>query len=203
MSTIDNYFRSPYSHHVLYITILIKIMLVACLIKNYFVITYLLEDEQELSLGMLICVKRIYNFWVIHANFVMLSHVSIIISHHFYAFWWTNLLTRCPVLVFCFCPFRISESAPQEISSELPGNLRRFLCEELHLKTKGEPQGPPTGCRRPPAATLLGPAGGARPCSWGTPSAPSDAYKIPKNLKTSRRPLFSRNSTPTRRHQKP
>ena len=28
-----------------HITILIKIMLVACLIKNYFVITYLLEDE--------------------------------------------------------------------------------------------------------------------------------------------------------------
>jgi hypothetical protein len=28
-----------------------------------FVITYLLEDEQELSLGMLIHLKRIYNFW--------------------------------------------------------------------------------------------------------------------------------------------
>jgi hypothetical protein len=27
-----------------------------------FVITYLLEDEQELSLGMLIRLKRIYNF---------------------------------------------------------------------------------------------------------------------------------------------
>jgi hypothetical protein len=26
-------------------------------------ITYLLEDEQELSLGMLIRLKRIYNFW--------------------------------------------------------------------------------------------------------------------------------------------
>ena len=30
--------------------------------KLLFVITYLLEDEQELSLGMLICCKRIYNF---------------------------------------------------------------------------------------------------------------------------------------------
>jgi hypothetical protein len=29
----------------------------------FFVITYLLEDEQELSLGMLIRLKRIYNFW--------------------------------------------------------------------------------------------------------------------------------------------
>jgi hypothetical protein len=31
--------------------------------KIIFVITYLLEDEQELSLGMLIRCKRIYNFW--------------------------------------------------------------------------------------------------------------------------------------------
>jgi hypothetical protein len=37
----------------LYIS-LIKIVLAACHLKNYcFVITYLLEDEQELSLGML------------------------------------------------------------------------------------------------------------------------------------------------------
>ena len=42
---------------------LIKIVLAKCHIKNYcFVITYLLEDEQELSLGMLIRCKRIYNF---------------------------------------------------------------------------------------------------------------------------------------------
>ena len=55
-------------------------------------------------------VKRIYNFLVIHANFVMLSHVPIIISHHFYAFCWTNLLTRCPVPVPYFCCFCISEN---------------------------------------------------------------------------------------------
>ena len=42
---------------------LIKIVLASCHIKNYvFVITYLLEDEQELSLGMLIRRNRIYNF---------------------------------------------------------------------------------------------------------------------------------------------
>jgi hypothetical protein len=36
----------------------------ACHLKNYsFVITYLLQDEQELSLGMLIRLKCIYNFW--------------------------------------------------------------------------------------------------------------------------------------------
>jgi hypothetical protein len=36
----------------------------ACHVRNYsFVITYLLEDEHELSLGCLIRLKRIYNFW--------------------------------------------------------------------------------------------------------------------------------------------
>src|SRR3954453_12173082 len=44
------------------ITYLIKLVLASSHIKNYcFVITYLLEDEQELSLGMLIRCKRIYN----------------------------------------------------------------------------------------------------------------------------------------------
>jgi hypothetical protein len=42
---------------------MIRIVLAACHLKNYFVITYLLEDEQELSLGMLIRCERIYNFW--------------------------------------------------------------------------------------------------------------------------------------------
>jgi hypothetical protein len=42
---------------------LIKIVLAACHLKNYyFIITYLLEDEHELSLGMLIRCKCIYNF---------------------------------------------------------------------------------------------------------------------------------------------
>jgi hypothetical protein len=42
---------------------MIKIVLVHVTSKNYsFVITYLLEDEQELCLGMLIRPKRIYNF---------------------------------------------------------------------------------------------------------------------------------------------
>ena len=58
---------------------------------------------------MLICLRRIYNFWVIHASFVILSHVFIIIYIIFYAFYWTNLLTRCPVPVPCFCCLFVSE----------------------------------------------------------------------------------------------
>jgi hypothetical protein len=47
-------FRVLWSQHAMLYFKLIKIVLGACHLKNcYFVITYLLEDEQELSLGML------------------------------------------------------------------------------------------------------------------------------------------------------
>ena len=37
-------------------------------------IIYLLEDEQELSLGMLIRLQRIYNLWSIHAMFTIVLY---------------------------------------------------------------------------------------------------------------------------------
>ena len=48
----------------------------------------------------------------------------------------------------------------------------------------GQPEGPPTGHRRHVAAARVPHAGGIHPCARGTPLAPSDAYKIPLNLKT-------------------
>ena len=139
----------------------------------------------------MIRVKRIYNFWVIHANFVILSHVSIIISHHFYAFCWTNLLTRCPVPVPCFCYFCISEIYFGKYSRNWTKIYGDFLCEIRHLKTEGQPRRWTTGHGRPPAVDQGGPMGGTCPCPWATSSAPSDAYKIRKNLNTSGRLLFS------------
>ena len=77
-----------------------------------------------------------------------------------------------------------------------------FLCEGIHLKTKGEPKGPPTGHRRPlPRPTgdpRLGPA-----LPVGYPLAASDAYKISKSLILTARPLSSTEDIPTRRHLKP
>ena len=47
--------------------ITLKLCQVAFHIKNSVFIIYLLEDEQELSLGMLIRLQRIYNFWLLYA----------------------------------------------------------------------------------------------------------------------------------------
>ena len=60
--SMNHCFGSMYSVHMLLHDYLIKIVLLACHLKNYSVIIYLLEDEQQLSLGMLICLRRIYNF---------------------------------------------------------------------------------------------------------------------------------------------
>ena len=77
--------------------------------KIIYVIIHLLEDEQELSLGMLIRPKRIHNFCLCHAYIAPLLHVLIQLLYHFESFFWTNLLTRCPVPVPVFCMFLVSE----------------------------------------------------------------------------------------------
>ena len=70
-------------------------------------IIYLLEDEQELSLGMLIRLWRIYNFWLFHAAILSFLYIFIIILHHFILFLWTNILIQCPVPVAVFCLFLV------------------------------------------------------------------------------------------------
>ena len=46
--------------------------------QNSVFIIYLLEDEQELSLGMLICLQHIYNFLLFHV--VILSFLDVLQS---------------------------------------------------------------------------------------------------------------------------
>jgi hypothetical protein len=99
---------------------LIKIVLALCHLKNYyFVITYLLEDKQELSLGMMICCKRIYNFFMLHACFIPIALCFVYTSWHFYAFSGTNLLTRCHSASSCFLLVLCFGKVTQEILSEL------------------------------------------------------------------------------------
>jgi hypothetical protein len=63
--------------------------------KLFFVITYLLDDEQELSLGMLDTSQTYLYFLMLHAYCYTICLVFCYTSWHFYAFSGTNLLTRC------------------------------------------------------------------------------------------------------------
>src|SRR4051812_19624112 len=113
------------------------------------VIIYLLEDEQELSLGMLIRPKRIYNFCLCHACFVWLCHVLLELSYTFEHIW-TNLLTQCtqlPVAVFCyFCisGFPAIKSVPKNPEKSDKKSAQRKLPEtpkERRRATTSQPGG--------------------------------------------------------------
>ena len=83
------------------------------------------------------------------------------------------------LLSFCFRNLLL------EIFSELDQILRGIF---TRCKAQGHQRGAwgaHRGQGRPPAAAKGPPAGGTRPCPVGTPSAPSDAYKLPHDLKTS------------------
>jgi hypothetical protein len=68
----------------------------ACHLENYsLVITYLLGDEKELSLGMLDTSQTYLYFLMLHACLYTICFVFCYTLWHFYAFSGTNLLTRC------------------------------------------------------------------------------------------------------------
>src|SRR4051812_29020903 len=69
------------------------------------VIIYLLEDEQKLSLGMLIRPKRIYNFCLIHACFGCYCYVFTTLSYLLITYFGTNLLMVARVQNFLFLYF--------------------------------------------------------------------------------------------------
>ena len=167
------------------------------------VIIYLLEDEQELSLGMLIRPKRIYNFCLLHACFGWYCYAFDTLSYTFDHIW-TNLLTQCtsvPVPVFCclFVPGFPHIKIARKIQEK---SYKKLALRKLRESPK-EDLGGPTCCpggqgARPP----LGRAGGA-PGSLVAPlAAPLRLYILrdAKTLKTEPffmiSPLFRRHSAP-------
>ena len=67
--------------------ITLKLFQVELRIKNSVFIIYLLEDEQELSLGMLIRLQRIYNFLLLHAILSTVLDVYGLYYTLLYHFW--------------------------------------------------------------------------------------------------------------------
>jgi len=93
-------------------------------IKNYVFIVYLLEDEQELRLGMLIHLQRIYNFLLFHA--VILSF-TIILYHFLVLTYWHS--AKCQLL-FSACFLHRRKSIPTRVQMQ-----RNFLCIFLDQNT--------------------------------------------------------------------
>src|SRR3954463_12348311 len=113
------------------------------------IIIYLLEDGQELSLGMLIRLKRIDNFRLLHACFVCYFYDLDTLSYTFDHIW-TNLLTQCTTVpVPVYCCFSISvfphiKSAPNIRENQIKNKRRRTFRKNL-----SGARGPPSGAQAP------------------------------------------------------
>ena len=143
--------------------------------KLSFVITYLLEDEQELSLGMLIRCKRIYNFWCSMLVYCQLLYVLLVLLGVFMDFLWLTYWQDAKVPVPCFLLFLIPEKLQRKYSrnwTKLDGSP--YFTRRLQ-KPEGEEQGGhrgPTPC--PGAGTpLAAPRAGVAHLAhlWLRPSA--------------------------------
>ena len=129
-------------------------MLAFTLHKLFSFIIYLLEDEYEISLGMLICLQRIDNLWSIHAIFTYVYNTFIWFWCTLYDLFRTNPDWRCfqqnyrgvvfvqkmKVLGIARNFFAIFSGGNKQHWSEEPS-------EGSHLSATSQ-QGPPTPPRR-------------------------------------------------------
>ena len=136
------------------------------------VIIYLLEDEQELSLGMLIRPKRIYNFCLLHASFGWYCYDIYTLPYTFDHIW-TNLLTQCtpvPVSVFgCFC---ISGFPITRTARKIPEKLYKKSAFQMVPGSQSTAGG--RGTRAPGALVARPPSWPRRGGAWA-PQASADA----------------------------
>ena len=132
--------------------------------KILFFIIYLLEDEQELSLGMLICLQRIYNFWFSMLYYLLFwALLGIII--HFYIIFGTNLLTGGPAQNCCFCLFQCFEEKEYQTESKRNEiNWRSYFCKETYRIDLGPTSGDEGGAHE--GRGRAHPPGACPPASW-------------------------------------
>src|SRR3954463_4452400 len=134
-------------------------------------IIYLLEDEQELSLGMLIRPKRIYNFCLLHASFGRYCYDIYTLLYNFDHLW-TNLLTQCtPVPVSVFCCFCISGFSITKTVRKIPEKIYKKSAFRNLPEPRSSAGGGPLGAEAP---WWRGPPRPRRGAAWA-PLVPSDA----------------------------
>ena len=96
---------------------------------------------------------------------------------------------------FLFLLFLYFRNFTFGIFSELDENLRELFLRQDEDGVQRAAWGATHRARATPSRDQRWAHGWDPPCSWQVPSAPSDAYKITINLKTSRRTLFSDKSS--------
>ena len=147
--------------------------------KNYLVYHLPARDEQELSLGMLIRCKRIYNFWCS----MSVLHQFLYVSYHFIALfmrfpeltYWRDAAVPVPV----FCCFWFQKSCTGNILRIGWNKVRTSYFSEEKTEPEDEVPEALEGPRQGPGA---GPGLAAPGLCLATPCTPSRrlfAYKKP------------------------
>ena len=72
-------------------------------VKNYLITKLYVTDNFSACREYLIRLRRIYNFWLFHANIIQLSYTF----GNFLYYFGTNLLIQCPVPVPVCCMFYV------------------------------------------------------------------------------------------------
>src|SRR5918994_7298461 len=120
-----------------------KLCQVALRIKNSIFIIYLLEDEQELSLGMLDTSPTYLLFCIIPCYYIIYFGCLMGFIIHFYIIFGTNLLTKGPVQIavfFClFQCFAEKEYQTESKRNETFGNV--IFGTEAIQETRSRRQG--------------------------------------------------------------
>ena len=135
--------------------------------KIIFFIIYLLEDEQELSLGMLIRLRCIYIFLLFHAIILSILDVLIYIYSNYILFFGTNLLTQCPVPLAIFCLFLVFQNISTERSPNATKLFGDFFLDIRDTRSFGRGPEDRGGGHEPPGPALGGV--GAPWCLVGPP----------------------------------
>src|SRR3954470_9273043 len=135
--------------------------------------------------------KRIYNFFLLHACFVLYCYVLYTLSYTFDHIW-TNLLTQCtPVPVPVFCCFSIS-GFPH--IKNAPKILEKYNKKSAYRKLQESPRRGQRGPTRAPGALLARPRVGSRQgAAWnpgGPPVCPPLPVYSPSRETSKKRTLF-------------
>ena len=131
-------------------------------LKNSVFIIYLLEDEQELNLGMLICLQRIYNILLFHVVILSILDVLPSFTSNFISFFGTHLFDIVPSASCHFLLVSYFTEYPYQTESKCNEIFWRFFSSqkttwEPRKCRRGGPQGPQgTRARQRPLARPSG-----------------------------------------------
>ena len=149
---------------------------IACHFKNYFCYHLPTRDEQELSLGMLIRCKRIYNFLCS----MLVLHQFLYVLYALYDIYWTNLLTSAtvPVSVYYVCLLQ-KRSKIESARKNLEKSQKFYFTRRLRKPEGGLPGGHGLARHGSGAPPLVATPGGCLVDS-DSPSRRLFAYKSPQ-----------------------